>query len=197
MTGEVKESSEPFRVTLAWSDAPGVSVFASWVNDLDLEVIINGQVYRGNNFAGQESQPGGEADARNNVEAVWLPAGTAGSFMIRVRATNIAGDGVPGNNDSTDQDFALVVYNGENKPSPVAKFEKVVFSGGPDEFADPGETISLNVSISDPSPVALTGTHGTISTTAAGVNVTASTADFPTVAQGDTAREPDAVCARR
>jgi hypothetical protein len=29
-----------------------------------------------------------------------------------VRATNIAGDGVPGNADTTDQDFALVVYNG-------------------------------------------------------------------------------------
>ena len=60
ITGEVKESTEPFRVTLAWSDAPGFSAFAPWVNDLNLEVIINGQVYRGNNFAGQESQPDGE-----------------------------------------------------------------------------------------------------------------------------------------
>ncbi len=186
MTGEVKESGEPFRVTLAWSDAPGLSAFASWVNDLDLEVIINGQVYRGNNFAGQESQPGGGADARNNVEAVWLPAGTVGSFMIRVRASNIAGDGVPGNLDSTDQDFALVVYNGENKPSPVAKFERVAFSGGADEFADPGETVSLNVSLSDSSSVALTGGHGTITTTAAGVNVTTNASDFPTIAQGET-----------
>ena len=106
--------------------------------------------------------------------------------MIRVRAANIAGDGVPGNNDSTDQDFALVVYNGESKPSPVAKFESVVFSGGGDEFADPGETISLNVSISDPSTVALIGGRGTISTTTAGVNVTTNAADFPTIAQGET-----------
>ncbi len=186
LTGEVKESSEPFRVTLAWSDAPGFSAFAPWVNDLNLEVIINGQVYRGNNFTGQESQPGGVADARNNIEAVWLPAGTAGSFMIRVRAANIAGDGVPSNNDSTDQDFALVVYNGESKPSPVAQLEGITFSGGADEFADPGETISLNVRLSDPSSVALVGGRGTISTTAAGVSVTTNAADFPTIAAGET-----------
>ena len=31
---------------------------------------------------------------------------------MTVSATNIAGDGVPGNADTTDQDFALVIYNG-------------------------------------------------------------------------------------
>lgn len=185
ITGEVKESAEPFRVTLAWSDAPGFSAFAPWVNDLDLEVTINGQVYRGNNFLGQESQPGGEADEKNNIEAVWLPAGTVGSFVIRVRAANIAGDGVPGNNDSTDQDFALVVYNGESKPTPVAKLESVTFSGGADEFADPGETVSLKVSLGDASTVALVGAHGTISTTTSGVSVTTNGSDFPTIAQGE------------
>ena len=52
LTGEVKASSQPFRVMVAWSDAPGFSGFAPWVNDLDLEVSINGQVHRGNNFTG-------------------------------------------------------------------------------------------------------------------------------------------------
>src|SRR5262249_41588885 len=81
MTGEIKDTGSPFRVMLAWTDAPGVSAFAPWVNDLDLEVTINGQVYRGNNFAGQVSQPGGNPETMNNVEGVWLPAGTAGSFL--------------------------------------------------------------------------------------------------------------------
>jgi hypothetical protein len=76
---------------------------------------------------------------------VWLPAGTAGSFAVRVRATNIAGDGVPGNGDSTDQDFALVVYNGERKDVPVATLGGVTISGGSDAFADPGETVSMRV----------------------------------------------------
>jgi hypothetical protein len=34
---------------------------------------------------------------------------------VVVTATNIAGDGVPGNGDPTDQDFALVVYNSVNR----------------------------------------------------------------------------------
>jgi hypothetical protein len=51
------------------------------------------------------------ADTRNNSESVFVPAGVSGSFTVTVRGTNIAGDGVPGNADTTDQDFALVIYN--------------------------------------------------------------------------------------
>jgi hypothetical protein len=111
VTGSVVSSSQPFRVTLAWSDAPGPTTGAPYVNNLDLEVTIGGNTYRGNVFTGANSVTGGTADIRNNVESVYLPAGTSGSFTITVRATNIAGDGVPGNADTTDQDFALVVYN--------------------------------------------------------------------------------------
>jgi hypothetical protein len=110
-TGSVATSTQPFRVTLAWTDAPGSTVGAPWVNNLDLEVTIGGQTYRGNIFAGANSTTGGAADIRNNAESVFLPAGVAGNFTVTVRATNIAGDGVPGNADGTDQDFALVIYN--------------------------------------------------------------------------------------
>lgn len=34
------------------------------------------------------------------------------AFTVKVTATNIAGDGVPGNGSPLDQDFALVVNNG-------------------------------------------------------------------------------------
>ena len=184
ITGEVKDSTQPFRVTLAWTDAPGFSGAAPWVNDLDLEVTINGQVYRGNNFTGQESQPGGDADTRNNVEGVWLPAGTVGTFVVRVRATNIAGDGVPANGDSTDQDFALVVYNGERKDVAVATLLSVTLAGGADAFADPGETVSMRLSIGDLSPIPLAAGRGTLTTTSTGVTVTASAVDFPNIAPG-------------
>jgi subtilase family protein/BACON domain-containing protein len=110
-TGSVASSSQPFRVTLAWTDAPGPTTGAPWVNNLDLEVTIGGQTYRGNVFSGANSTTGGTADIRNNVESVFLPAGVSGNFTVTVRATNIAGDGVPGNGDTTDQDFALVIYN--------------------------------------------------------------------------------------
>lgn len=112
VTGSVSNTGAPLRVSLAWTDAPGPTTGAPYVNNLDLEVTIGGTTFKGNVFSGGNSAAGGAADARNNFESVFLPAGTAGNFTVTVRATNIAGDGVPGNADTTDQDFALVVYNG-------------------------------------------------------------------------------------
>ncbi|WP_394833303.1 S8 family serine peptidase [Pendulispora rubella] len=111
VTGSIPTSTEPFRVTLAWTDAAGPTTGAPWVNNLDLEVSVGGTTYKGNVFSGGNSTSGGTADGKNNVEGVYLPAGTSGNFTVTVRATNIAGDGVPGNADTTDQDFALVLYN--------------------------------------------------------------------------------------
>jgi subtilase family protein/BACON domain-containing protein len=121
VTGSVASSSQPFRVTLAWADAPGSTTGAPWVNNLDLEVRINGQVYKGNVFSGPNSTTGGAPDGKNNVESVFLPDGLSGDFLVTVRATNIAGDGAPGNADLTDQDFALVIYNANAAPpsSPI------------------------------------------------------------------------------
>lgn len=110
-TGTVSDTGKPLRITLAWSDAPGPTTGAPYVNNLDLEVTVGATTYKGNVFTGANSSSGGVADIRNNVESVFLPAGTSGSFTVTVRATNIAGDGVPGNADTTDQDFALVIYN--------------------------------------------------------------------------------------
>jgi hypothetical protein len=112
LRGTVSDPARPFRVTLAWTDAPGPTFADAYVNDLDLEVILGGQTYKGNVFSGTTSMTGGSADPRNNVESVFLPAGQSGPFTVRVLATNVAGDGLPGNADPTDQDFALVVYNG-------------------------------------------------------------------------------------
>ena len=112
VTGSVSATSQPFRVTLAWTDAPGPTTGAPFVNNLDLQVTVGGQTFKGNVFSGANSVTGGVADTRNNVESVFIPAGVSGAFTVTVVATNIAGDGVPGNADTTDQDFALVIYNG-------------------------------------------------------------------------------------
>ncbi len=118
-SGNIVNSTLPFRVVLAWTDAPGPTTGNAYVNNLDLEVTVNGTLYRGNVFTGAGSVTGGVADVRNNTECVFLPAGTSGSFSVTVRGTNIAGNGVPGNADTTDQDFALLVYNGsESAPTP-------------------------------------------------------------------------------
>ncbi|NOT32278.1 MAG: S8 family serine peptidase [Planctomycetes bacterium] len=118
-TGSVVNTGLPFRVVLAWTDVPGPTTGNAFVNNLDLEVTLNGTLYLGNVFTGANSSTGGALDTRNNTESVFLPAGTSGAFSIVVRGTNIAGDGVPGNADTTDQDFALLVYNGsESAPTP-------------------------------------------------------------------------------
>lgn len=112
LQGSVADSGQPLRITLAWTDAPGPTTGNAYVNNLDLTVTANGNTYRGNVFTGANSVTGGTADVRNNIESVFLPAGISGNVLITVTATNIAGDGVPNNADATDQDFALVVYNG-------------------------------------------------------------------------------------
>ena len=115
--GSLADRTRPLRVTLAWTDAPGSLVGPATVNDLDLEITVGGvTVYRGNNFAGAYSAEGGQSDRLNNVESIYIPPGAIpqgaqGNFTITVRAANIAGDGVPGNATSLDQDFALVIYN--------------------------------------------------------------------------------------
>ncbi len=113
LTGTIPDSGEAFRAVLVWTDAPGPLFGNAYVNNLDLEVTVGGVLYRGNNFIKGISYSGGTADSRNNVEAVFLPAGTSGDITVTVRATAITGDGVPGNGDATDQDFALVIYNGD------------------------------------------------------------------------------------
>lgn len=115
LRGSVADSTRPFRVTLAWTDAPGSPVGAVAVNNLDLQVSVGGKTYLGNRFDKDVSIEGGQADRVNNVESVWLPAGLEGDFEIRIVGTNIAGDGVPNNKDTTDQDFAVVVYNGRGE----------------------------------------------------------------------------------
>lgn len=112
---DVLDPSQPLRVTLAYTDAFGHGEggeLRSLVNDLDLEVVApDGTTYLGNVFDGGQSVPGGQRDTLNNLENVWFDAAAPGTWTIRVRATEIIGDGVPSSGDATDQDFALVVSN--------------------------------------------------------------------------------------
>ncbi|HEX4645776.1 MAG TPA: S8 family serine peptidase, partial [Verrucomicrobiae bacterium] len=148
-TGVVSDSSKPFRVTLAWTDAAGNTTGAAYNNDLDLTVTVNGNTYKGNVFSGAYSATGGSADAVNNVESVFLPAGVSGSFVVTVTAANINSDGVPGNATFTDQDFALVVYNAQatggasiilGTPSLIG--ESNIPTNG---IVDPGETVTFSI----------------------------------------------------
>lgn len=123
-TGVIADSTKEVRVMLVWSDPPGSAVTnAPYVNQLNLEVIVGGVVYNANHFSGQYSTTGGQKDFSNNVQGVRLPAGTTGPIVIRVRPTIIAGDGVPGDFNALDQDFALVATNAVESAIPVLTVE--------------------------------------------------------------------------
>lgn len=111
ITVGVPDPSKPLKVTVAWVDAAGaVGANPALVNDLDLTVVNGANTYLGNRFTAGWSVTGGTADRKNNLENVYVQA-PAGSATITVDAFNIAGDGVPGNADTTDGSFALVCYN--------------------------------------------------------------------------------------
>lgn len=163
-SGTVVDDSKPFRVTLAYSDAPGSTSGNAFVNDLDLEVVVGGVSYKGNVFSKGESVGGGSADTRNNVESVFIPAGISGTFLIRVKGTNIAGDGLPGNGDSSDQDFSLVVWNGESSPVAVISGGSTTFTAESCELngaIDPAETVTINFDLSN---VGLAATSNVVAT---------------------------------
>lgn len=151
ITGIVNDPSLPFRVTLAWTDAPGSTTGSAYNNDLDLVVTIDGVSYRGNVFNGAYSTNGGSADYRNNMESVFLPAGASGSFAVSVMAANINSDGVPNEAPALDQDFALVIYNGTEANVPVLAVENYSLlseNGEPaNGLIDPGETVTVLVGL--------------------------------------------------
>jgi len=136
--GHVVDTSKPFRVTVAWTDAPGSTAGAAYKNNLDLVVSVGTDTYKGNVFHGSNSVTGGKADGRNNVESVFLPAGTGGDFVVSVTGANINSEGVPGAGSPVSQDFALVIYNGTATNAvaytPVSASYSGLFyeSGGPE-----------------------------------------------------------------
>jgi hypothetical protein len=137
VNGVVADGGNPFRVTLAWTDAPGSTIGNAYNNDLDLAVTIGGVTYQGNVFSGGTSVAGGTADGKNNLESVFLPAGASGSFVVTVTAANLNSDGVPNEAPAVDQDYALVIYNATETDVPVITTEpqsQTVSLGSPASF---------------------------------------------------------------
>lgn len=187
ITGVIQDSSKPVKVALAWTDPPGPTVGAAYVNDLDLEVTAGGRVYRGNHFQGALSTEGGSPDPVNNVEAVFLPAGTTGILSARVKAANIAGDGIPGNADPTDQDFALSIRNVSESNVPVLRVLEVAVedsAGNNSGGLDPGESAGLFIEVQNDGLADATGGNATLSTSSAGITVTQASSAYPTLSSG-------------
>ncbi len=124
ISGLPNDTNKPVRVSLSWTDAPGSTSGDSYNNDLNLAVVAGGKTYLGNVFAGAFSTNGGAADAKNNSESVFLPAGTTGAVVVVVTAANINSDGVPNVEPALDQDYALAIYNLDEVQMPVVMGER-------------------------------------------------------------------------
>jgi hypothetical protein len=145
-SGAVADTSKPFRVTLAWTDAPGSTTGSAANNDLDLTVTVGGVTYKGNVFQGEYSVSGGSADTLDNVESVFLPAGVSGSFTITVTAANINSIGVPNSANALEQDFALVACNANSVS--IAGATLAAETCFPTNGAiNPGETVTVNFAL--------------------------------------------------
>jgi len=144
------DPGQPMRIMLVWTDAPGHGLGGTtpaWNNDLDLRVTTTAQTFLGNVLdGGGWSQAGGSADARNNMEAVFLqPAQHGGQVTIEVLASDINSDGLPSQGDGTDQDFALVCYNCRFAPPALSDLQTSASSGA--AWAQVGQRLDYVVQV--------------------------------------------------
>ncbi|MBI4999946.1 MAG: S8 family serine peptidase [Euryarchaeota archaeon] len=120
----------PLKITLTWTDPAKGLADGSLSNNLNLEVTSpNGQKYYGNafmdgfsvadtaaynqNILGENWDTNSDKfDDVNNVECVYIQNPLAGLYTVKVRADSVVTDAVF-STPETDQDFALVIYNGE------------------------------------------------------------------------------------
>jgi subtilisin-like proprotein convertase family protein len=194
----VQDPAKPVRVTLAWTDPPGPTSGNSYINNLDLGVAAGSGAYKGNVFAGGVSIPGGTADPRNNLESVYLPAGTSGNFSVSVTAANIAGNGVPGNADGTDQDFALVVSNAAETVAPVLSGQDATVTpvgGDGDAMVEPGERFTVAAQIKNTGNAAATGMSGALDGSSP-LTITDGSAAWPNIDPGQAAVNSDPLLGR-
>jgi len=121
----INNSSEPLKVTLAWTDYPaGLSAAVTLVNDLDLNVTGPGDTQYT------------EADHNNNVEQIVIQNPEKGLYTIRVKGFNIP---------QGPQPFALVLSGATGKPP---RLDTINISPAYSKIAV-GSTIEFNVSTLD------------------------------------------------
>jgi hypothetical protein len=165
-SGFVADTNLPFRVTVAWTDAPGSTAGSAFNNDLDLTVNVGGQTYLGNVFSNAWSVPGGSADEADNVESVFLPAGVAGAFAVTVTATGINSIGVPNGSNGLTQDFALVMDNAVGQGVPVLENAGAVLASEnclpANGVIDPGETVTVYFTLQNAGTVNTTNLVATL-----------------------------------
>ena len=188
---QVSDPAKPVKVTLAFTDTPGPTTGNAFVNDLDLVVDAGGRTFKGNVFAGGLSRTGGNADPRDNVESVFLPAGTTGRISVKVVGTSVGGNGVPNVGDATDQDFALVVSNATESSAPVLSHES---TSAPDDSAggdgdgnvEPGEAFTFSETLRNAGTAGATSINATLSESMPDFSIIQPNSAFPNISAAAT-----------
>jgi hypothetical protein len=145
---DVEGLDEPLKVTLAFTEPPAALMAASaTVNNLDLELVSpSGFRYRGNVFDREtgRSLPGGQPDPINNVETILIPEPEPGQWQVNVHGTEI---------NQGPQGYALVATGrlSGRRGGSLRYLDHSVDDTGPlgngNGIADPGETITLSLSL--------------------------------------------------
>ena len=143
----VHDNSQPLKVTLVWTDAPGAGV----INELYLRVETpSGAMHDGDYDADGNLNPYanvGVNGVQNNVQQVTIPTPELGQYTIQVIAVSV-GEGIdpsprPDLTPGTPvQDFALVVSNGTGySKQPIAMMQVIDRSGsmGYFEYMEPAK----------------------------------------------------------
>ena len=182
----VDGSDEPLKVTLAFTEPPAALMAASaTVNNLDLELVSpSGSRYRGNVFDREtgRSFPGGQPDPINNVETILIPEPEPGQWQVTVRGTEI--------NQGT-QGYALVATGrlSGGVGGSLRYLDHAVDDTGPlgngNGIADPGETITLSLSLLNLRNLPASAVSGQLFSSAFDrATVGGGTASFPPISAG-------------
>ncbi len=183
----VASATAPLRVTLAYTDKEGPTSGNTFINNLDLKVIVGGTTYLGNVFSGADSASGGVADTRNNLESVFLPAGLAvgTKLAIQVTAFNIAGKADP-TIAGPNQDFALVVYNANpGAPQALLALAATALPGGNGNGRiDPNECNTLNITLQNSGMANASVISAVLSTSTPQVSIVQGNSAYADIAAG-------------
>jgi len=146
----VTSDTEPLKVTMCYHDAPAlVGTDFAPVNNLDLVVISpSGTTYRGNDYAGFETQADGNADMLNNTEQVTRLAPEVGTWQVIVEGTAV--------NDGP-QGFALAITGAVGEADAEPGFDLAVTIDPVDQVVEVGELGAIRVTVTNNGSIPSTG----------------------------------------
>lgn len=192
---KIQSGNYDTELRLQWLDAPGSLSGNIIINNLEMDVVTGGQVFRVlsegiNNNPGPQNSSG---DRRQRVVRVVIPGGSVEDQAIaavRIRATSLGGQSVSNNQSPINQDFTLLASNIQEAPQEIQSlpFAEVLSitddqgTGNGNGGLDPGEShigIRVRVENGGNTPLAGAGLSARLVSLTPGVRVIQGTLTLP------------------